>query len=111
MSGKKMVAIDKTKLQVCFKRRGLTQADVQRTIGVGTTYFSSSFETNRISKLVADALEAKFNIKYEEYAPERASTSVNATTLTLFTEKDWEHLYKVIYSATYEAMKQALSGE
>lgn len=110
MSGKKMVAIDKEKLQRCFKRRGVTQVEVQRIIGVGTTYFSSSFETNRISMLVADALEAKFNIKKEEYAPEEITVPVSESVASL-TEEDWERLYKVIYSATYEAMKRALSGE
>ena len=111
MSGKKMVAIDKEKLQKCFKRRGVTQAEVQRIIGVGTTYFSSSFETNRISVLVADALEAKFNIKKEEYVPEEVTVPVNESVTPVLTADDWEHLYKVIYSATYEAMKRALSGE
>ena len=55
MSGKKMVAIDKEKLQRCFKRRGITQAEVQRIIGVGTTYCSSSYENNTISILVSDS--------------------------------------------------------
>lgn len=110
MSGQRMVDIDKKKLQSSFKRRGITQAEVQRIIGVGTTYFSSSFETNRISKLVADALETKFNIKYEEYAPESAPVPVSESVAS-FTEEFWERLYKVIYSATYEAMKRALSGE
>ena len=60
--------------------------------------------------LVADALEAKFNIKKEEYVPEEITVPVSESVAS-FTEEDWERLYKVIYSATYEAMKKALSGE
>lgn len=56
-------------------------------------------------------LKLSLTLKKEEYVPEEVTVPVNESVTPVLTADDWEHLYKVIYSATYEAMKRALSGE
>jgi len=105
--------IDGQKLREEFKKRNLSLTQVEKECGFGQSTMSHCCSKNYITKMIREMLALRYNIQFDTYkkveeVPQIESQSIEKPILT---EEDWEHLYKVIYSATYEAMKRALSGE
>lgn len=108
----KSFEIDGEKLRAEFKKRNLTLAQVERECGFGQSTVSNYCSKNYVTNVVREMLALRYNIQFDTYKKvEDEAPQVEVVPQHIFTEEDWERLYKVIYSATYEAMKIALSGE
>lgn len=108
--------IDGEKLREEFKKRGLSFSQVERECGFGQSTVSHYCSKNYVTKVVKEMFAMKYHIPFDAYkkveeVPQVENPIIENVQRPFFTEEDWERLYKVIYSATYEAMKQALSGE
>lgn len=103
--------IDGAKLREEFKKRNLSYAQAERECGFGQSVLSHYCAKNYITKMAREMLALRYNIQFDAYKKIEEQNEAPVVQRSSFTEEDWERLYKVIYSATYEAMKQALSGE
>ena len=112
MGARRTICIDGKKLRREIMNRGLTSGEIAVGCGVSTTTINTYIRKNSITPAIKELLGMKYNIPYDSY---RVNNSIKnepeVVQHSSFTEEYWERLYKVIYSATYEAMKQALSGE
>ena len=112
MATRRMYEIDGVKLREELKKRNLTGKQVETECGFGISVINHYIRDNRISKMAVEILRMKYNILFDDYKidevkPESPVTEV--VQVSSINEDDWKQLYKVIYSATYEAMKRALS--
>ncbi len=112
---REMFDINGEKLREEFKKRNLKAAQVEKECGFGQSVVNHYIAKNYISKLAKEMFAVKYNIPFEAYKvdepKEEKKEVVEVVQHTTFSEEDWKQLYKVIYSATYEAMKHALAGE
>lgn len=105
--------IDGQKLREEFKKRNLSLTQVEKECGFGQSTMSHYCSKNYITKMVREMLALRYNIQFDTYKKVEEAPQIESQPIEkpLLTEEDWEHLHKVIYSAMYEAMKRALSGE
>jgi len=106
--------IDGQKLREEFKKRNLSAIQVEKECGFGKSTVNHYCSENRISKLAVEMFAMKYNIPFDSYKkveeiPQVENQIVKVVQHTSFTEDDLQKLYQVIYSATYAAMKRALS--
>lgn len=113
---KRAVTINGEALRLGLKKRGLLGVTVSKAIGYDQTYISHAIRGNRIAKSAVLLLQTMYNINpdiyvvKEEPKPEEAKAEVvEVVQHSGFTDDDFQKLYKVIYSAVYEATKRALS--
>lgn len=111
-----VIDIDGNKLYEVFKERDLRPTKIAQEIGVNQGYFSNAKYSKRMSLLVVSLLESKYNIPRELYLPvEEKEESVTAQVVEVvqqtdfFSEENQKKLYKIVYSAVHNAMKQALN--
>lgn len=108
--------IDGEKLRAEIEQRGLKISQIERDCGFGQSTFNHYVNKNYITKMAREMIALRYNIQFDTYkkveeAPQVENQVVEVVQHHSLTEEDWKQLYKVIYSATYEAMKRALSGE
>ena len=112
-----VIDIDGNRMYEVFKERDLHPTQIAKEIGVNQGYFSNAKYTNRMSLLVVSLLESKYDIPRELYLPVEEE-KVEETTAQIievvqqpdiFSEENQKKLYKLMYSAVYNAMKCALS--
>lgn len=107
-------AINGEALRAEFKTRGVTLLDASVKIGYDESYLSKAIRQGLMPKSTMLLIQAMYNIDPEIYLikeePEKVETSVvEVVQHTGLTEEDFQKLYKVIYTAVYEATKRALS--
>jgi len=103
--------IDGQKLREEFKKRNLSYAQAERECGFGQSVLSHYCTKNYITKMAREMLALRYNIPFDAYKKVDEQNEPIVVQHTSFTDDDWKRLYEVIYSATYEAMRRALSGE
>lgn len=101
-------------LRAEFNTRGVTLLDASVKIGYDESYLSKAIRQGLMPKSTMLLIQAMYNIDPEIYLikeePEKVETSVvEVVQHTGLTEEDFQKLYKVIYTAVYEATKRALS--
>lgn len=116
MGSTKTVAINGEALRAELKKRGVTGVTVSSAIGYDNTYISHAILHNTIAKTAMRLLQTMYNIKPDSYVvkeepkPEEVKAEVaEVVQYSGLTDDDFQKLYKVIYTAVYEATKRALS--
>lgn len=76
--------IDSKKFKEQLKKRNLTMAEASREIGMSNSYLQRSVKEKCIQVIAINALENKFQLKYEDYKPEKQADEIeNVRFLTL----------------------------
>lgn len=99
------IEISGERLKTEIYKKNLTLAEAGKQIGVSHGFFNSCIERGTMRQTYALLVENVIGIPVERFQrvePELPKVKSEPATL------DYERLYKVIYSATYEAMKKAL---
>ena len=119
----KVIEIDRSRWIEALRMVGLTQIKLSKELGLSDNYISSTIaQQNGLPYMVANYVEKIYGIKPETYAPvsaEREEAQYRADNLELIISRsldayqpiDYERLYKVIYSAVFEAMDKVLNGK
>ena len=107
-----MTKIDGEKLYEQFKERGITPTKICKDIGVNSGYFANAKHRGSIANMMIVLLESRYGIPRERYVlksePETAVVEV-VTDKDFFAEENQRKLYKIVYSAVYNAMRRALN--
>ncbi len=107
-----MIKIDSDKLYQQIKERGLTPVKICRDVGVNTGYFSNAKSRGTIANMMIVLLESRYGIPRDTYVVTEEE-EVNVVEVVqhddFFSEENQQKLYKLVYSAVYNAMKRALS--
>lgn len=121
------ITIDGDKLKGIFKAMGKTVTAVSEEMGYGHAALGVKLGKNYLMNRDIVFLEKIYGIKPEYYMPTEVEEPKTETAISTLTQAqiekafanaldeydaiDYERLYKVIYSATYEAMKKALGDD
>lgn len=104
--------INGEKLKREFGKRNISLLEASQTCGFEASYFSKVCRANKITKYAAHLLDHTYNIKYDAYKEDGVKKeeviNKSADEFTI-TEEVSNALYKIIYSAVYEAVKKAWS--
>lgn len=105
----KLIEVDSSKLRKAFEKRNLSYSDIMEVSGLTKNSILNYLKRGEVSKQFLAVMEAVYNIKYDDIKPvETVSPEVvevqPAYPVPTF---DYDKLYKIIYSATYEAVKAA----
>lgn len=65
-----MVPVDFDKLTREFSKRGLVPGDIAETCGYARGYFATAKSRSQISPIMRNALQDRYDIRPEEYAPD-----------------------------------------
>ena len=106
------VNVDYDKLTNLLCKRGVTLQEASIALGHADTYINSLKSLKSpFKKAYLQLLEIHFNIKPEDIVivDEPVATTEPEVNITQSAFLSEENLYKIIYTATYNAMKQALS--
>lgn len=111
------IDIDGMKFRQLLIERELSAAYVSRELGYCDNQVSSVCNEDKISKPMLKALELRFGITYDDIKidePEPEPEPVEETANDISEESnpvsiDMDKLYETIFSATYKAMKKALT--
>ena len=106
------VAINGESLRSEFKMRGMTLSDASVKIGYEASYLSKATRDGLMPKSTMLLIQAMYNIDPEIYLlkeDEPIEAHIVEVVQHGLTDEDFQKLYKVIYSAVYEATKQALN--
>ena len=115
MKNSTMIEIDGQRLKEILSKRGLTLAEVAREMGYATGFMNNVCSRNVINMTAAKMLNMIYHVPLDDYKkPEPpAEPESEFEQLTLNTEQkqvepliDYERLWKVIYTACYEAVKK-----
>lgn len=110
MNRKPTIECDMNKLKHEFKKRNLSDNDVATELGLSRYYFKNVYARNRISEQTAKGLEKCFNIKPQDFAPDKPEPANAPKEVAVKVEPfDWQKLYNVMYEAMYNAVKKAWS--
>lgn len=102
-------------LRAEFKARGVTLFDASAKIGYDESYLSKATRQGMMPRSTMLLIQAMYNIDPEIYRvkaePEKKveTSVVEVVQHSGLTEEDFQKLYKVVYTAVYEATKRALS--
>lgn len=99
-----MVMIDGKKLQAELKKRGVSFASASKELGFGVTYLTNSASRGYMRTAAIKALFAEYNINPDAYVLKESEPAEEKVAAV-----DYNELYKVIYTAVYEAVKKAWS--
>ena len=102
----KTVKVDKTRFDDSLKRRGLMKTHVSIEMGYGKSNLGMMVRDGRFNPQVVVMLDKLYGIKPEEYEvkeeePKPEKKEKKSSSL------DMNELYKTIYTAVFNAMKQA----
>lgn len=113
--------IDCEKLKKELTRRGLTLAEASREIGRASSYLNHHTNEGYTNKSTIMILEKMFNLSYDAYkleVPEQKPEQLETPEDQLKGQMTFQlptmtkdEFWKVIYTATYEAMKKAINEE
>ena len=107
-----MIKIDGDKLYQQIKERGLTPAKICRDVGVNSGYFSNAKFRSSMANMMIVLLESRYGIPRDTYVVTEEE-EVNVVEVVqhddFFSDENQQKLYKLVYSAVYNAMKRALS--
>ena len=110
------IQIDGEALRREFRVRNVWLKDASANLGYDPSYLSKASKVGRISKSAMLLIQAMYNINPDIYVvkEEPKSEEVKAEVVEVvqhsgLTDDDLQKLYKVIYTAVYEATKRALS--
>lgn len=109
-----MKKIDGKKLSNELQKRGLTKAGASKELGYSSVFMNNACARNVINTPATLLLEKLYNIKYEDYAPDKEEESAVEPVKTVHEEPVisddfYNKMYKLVYSAVYEAVKKAWS--
>ena len=110
--GLSKIKIDGNKLYQAMKERGLTPTKICREIGVNGGYFANAKSRGSIANMMIVLLESRYGIPRDTYVvKEEEEVSIVEVVQhdDFFSEENQQKLYKLVYSAVYNAMKRALS--
>lgn len=125
----KKINVDQTKIKKLLKETGDSTANISVEMGYGKSALSNRIRLGYINVTDAKYLELVYGIKREQYeVPEDVEDDPSdeekeltakisqsqieksiANALGEYQPIDYERLYKVIYSAAYEAVRKAWS--
>ena len=97
----KTVAVDKTRFDDAIKRRGLIAYKMSIDMGYGKSNLGMAVKSGHFTATQAVLLESLFGIKPEEYEPMAEEPVKTEATI------DMNELYKTVYTAVFNAVKQA----
>lgn len=108
-----MIEIDGEKLRAEIFKRGLTFANASKELGHANTYIGNVIARGLIPSHAAILLKSLYNIDLDSYKKPEIYHQES------FIEKlqqqepilDYDRLWKVIYTAVYEAIKKARTEE
>lgn len=105
------IQIDGEALRREFRVRNVWLKDASIKLGYDPSYLSKASKVGRISKSTTLLIQAMYNINPDIYVvkEEPKAEVVEVVQHAGLTDDDFQKLYKVIYSAVYEATKRALS--
>ena len=114
--------IDADAFKSAIKATGITLDDLSRKMRYGHSTLSAKIRNGRFTSQDAMLVEMIVGVPFEAYEKKpKHDTTPKVTQMQIETSIervldnwnpiDYERLYKVIYSATYEAMKQALTED
>lgn len=116
MGSTKTVAINADALRTELKKRSINMGTVSIAIGYNKTHISRALRNCSMSRAATLLLQTMYNINpdsyvvKEEHKPEEVKAEVvEVVHHSGLTDDDFQKLYKVIYTAVYEATKRALS--
>ena len=109
-----MIKIDGDKLYAQLKERGLFPSKIAAEVGVNSGYFSNAKYRGSMANMMIVLLESRYGIPRDTYVIKEEVESEQPVVEVIsredfFTEENQKTLYKIIYSAVYNAMKLALS--
>lgn len=108
-----MIKIDGNKLYQAMKERGFTPTKICREIGVNGGYFANAKSRGSIANMMIVLLESRYGIPRDTYVVKEEEEEVSVVEVVqhddFFSEENQQKLYKLVYSAVYNAMKRALS--
>lgn len=104
--------IDSRKLNMILKSKGLTKEGVSKEMGFSRTAFGNSIAEGVLNEPFIKMLEAFYDIPFELYEPEeeREIQVIEAPPQEPVKHElviNEESLYKTIYAAVYQAVKEA----
>lgn len=109
-------AINGDALRNEFKIRKITLVEASLKLGYDASYLSHAVRDGLIRRSAMLLIQAMYNIdpdiyvvKEEPKVEEAKAEVVEVVQHSGLTDDDFQKLYKVIYSAVYEATKRALS--
>lgn len=100
---RRTISIDGAKLTAELKKRGVTKAKASEEIGMSVNYLAACTHSGIISAVGSIALQKVYGIEPEDYALTDEPEVVEEPPA------DDDKLYRIIYMAVYNAMKQALN--
>lgn len=108
------VKINGQALAKILKERGLAVTRVSEEIGYHFSNLGRCIKTNQMSKNMAMGIELRYGISRDKFVipeekPEQMEIEIVAAEGKHTDPIDYEKLWKVIYTATYEATKKAWS--
>lgn len=99
---RKAIEINKTKFYDSLERRGLKLTHCSVEMGFGRSTLGMAVATGRITPTQSILLEKLYGIKKEEYEAIEETKKKKPES-----KADMNDFYKTIYTAVYNAMKQA----
>ena len=110
-----LVEISGIKLEAAIASRGMTMQYVSEELGYNPSFIANCKNRNLINKAVIVGLQSCFGIPLDEYKAEEPPAIVKALEadseekLQAITVEpiDYDRLWKLVYTATLEAMKKA----
>ena len=110
MAGTTMFYINPEKLNQEFKKRNLNLTEVAKEIGVTQSAITQALKRKSMAKAWAATIDHCFRIPPESYDFNNKGGDVKKVELEVKrpqTGIDYDKLYKTIYTAAFNAMKQA----
>lgn len=110
-----LVDISGIKLEAAILSRGMTMQYVSEELGYNPNFMSNCKSRNCMNKAVIVGLQSRFGISFDEYKIDEPPAIVKALEadpeemLQAITVEpiDYDRLWKLVYTATLEAMKKA----
>ena len=97
--------IDGAKLTAELQKRGVTKGKASEEIGMNPNYLASATHAGGISRVAVIALQKVYNIDPESYELKDEPDDDKPDE-----KLDDDKLYRIIYTAVYNAMKVALES-
>lgn len=105
----KMVTIDGQKLNELIEETGKSISKISRELGHSDGVLRMAIKRGTLAVSDVVLLESKFKIKRNLYViSQDKEPEAEVNTDTVFTDDALNSLYKIIYSAVYNAFKKAL---
>lgn len=115
MKTNSMVAINGNKLQNAIESRGMTMSYASEQLGYNRMFFTNCKCRGAMNRSAIISLQNRFGIPLDDYKIEEKPEIIKAIEEPVkevveqkVEQIDYERLWKVIYTASFEAFKKAL---